>query len=70
MICPVENALPESTIGFEIFDETLHPLNVGKVDRRRMPSLATVIGHIREISKIGQLAPETLVMSIVSSMLD
>lgn len=48
----------------EIFDESKHPLTSKVVDTKTVPSPETVEKLIKNIFKIGQLAPETLVMGV------
>jgi len=48
---------------YEIFDESLHPL-VTKVIDYNIPELEVIEKFIKNIFKIGQLAPESLVMGV------
>jgi len=48
----------------EIFDEAKHPLTSKVVDTKTVPTTETVEKLIKSIFKIGQLAPETLIMGV------
>jgi len=49
---------------FEIFDENKHPLTEKKINLKDLPEVALVETYVKSIFKIGQLAPESLVMAV------
>jgi hypothetical protein len=49
---------------FEAFDEAKHPLTSKVVDVKSVPSIETVEKLIKNVFKIGQLAPESLIMGV------
>lgn len=57
---------PEQRLLFEIFDESSHPLTADKEDFMNPPSIPVIEKHIKDIFRIGQLAPESLIMAVVS----
>jgi len=63
-ILPTEKATLEDRKTFDIFDETKHPLTPKKVDTINVPPLPVVEKYVKDIYKIGQLAPESLIMSV------
>jgi len=54
---------PEQKKQFEVFDETLHPL-VAKVVDPPPPDIELIEKYVKNIFKIGQLAPESLIMGV------
>jgi len=64
LIQPSDKATKEQRDMFEIFDETKHPLQSKKADTTNVPPLVIVEKYCRDIFKIGQLAPESLIMSV------
>lgn len=63
-ISTADKATPELRKEFEIFDEQKHPLTSKFADVTNVPSAETIEKYIRGIFKIGQLAPETLIMAV------
>jgi len=60
-----ESEVPkESRELFEIFDEIKHPLTEKKLNTTELPDVNTVESYVKSIFKIGQLAPESLVMAV------
>jgi hypothetical protein len=59
-----DKANNEEVQTFEIFDERRHPLTSRKVDLVNIPLLLIVEKYIKDIYKVGQLAPEALIMGI------
>lgn len=57
------SATPDQRKPFEIFDESVHPL-VTKVIDNNLPDLEVIEKFVKNIFKIGQLAPESLVMGV------
>jgi len=51
-------------ITFEVFDESKHPLTSKKVDTNNVPPVPIVEKYIRDVYKVGQLAPESLIMTV------
>eukprot|EP01118_Nematostelium_gracile_P020435 TRINITY_DN990_c0_g1_i1.p1 TRINITY_DN990_c0_g1~~TRINITY_DN990_c0_g1_i1.p1 ORF type:complete len:290 (-),score=70.48 TRINITY_DN990_c0_g1_i1:89-958(-) len=49
---------------YSIFDESVHPLTSKNVNTTDIPSVETVEKMIKSIFKIGQLAPESLIMAV------
>jgi len=62
-IHPLDNATPEFRKEYEIFDESKHPLTSKYADVSTVPSTEAIEKFVRGIFKIGQLAPETLIMA-------
>lgn len=54
---------PELRKMFDIFDETVHPL-VTKVLEAKIPDVDLVEKYVKNIYKVGQLAPEALVLGM------
>jgi hypothetical protein len=61
---PASEISKETREAFEIFDETKHPLTDKKINTTDVPDVSTVESYIKAIFKIGQLAPESLVMAV------
>mmetsp|Transcript_5609 Transcript_5609/g.7846 ORF Transcript_5609/g.7846 Transcript_5609/m.7846 type:complete len:275 (-) Transcript_5609:54-878(-) len=49
---------------YQIFDESQHPLTSTHVDTTNLPDIEKVEKHIKSVFKIGQLAHESLIMSV------
>jgi len=49
---------------YAIFDESVHPLTSKNVNTVDIPSVETVEKFVKAIFKIGQLAPESLIMAV------
>lgn len=49
---------------YSIFDESLHPLTSKNVNTTDIPTAETVEKLIKAIFKVGQLAPESLIMAV------
>jgi len=49
---------------YSIFDESLHPLTNTNANTEDVPSVETVEKLVKAIFKVGQLAPESLVMAV------
>lgn len=64
LIAPPDLATPEFKKEFEIFDEHKHPLTSKFADVTTIPTTEIIEKYIRGIFKIGQLAPETLIMGV------
>jgi len=62
-IHPSASSTLDQKKAFEVFDETLHPL-VSKIVDSNIPDSATLERFIKNIFKIGQLAPESLLMGV------
>jgi len=60
-IKPASSVTSEQRKLFEIFDESLHPL-VTKIIDNNLPDIEVVEKFIKNIFKVGQLAPESLIM--------
>jgi len=54
---------PELRKMFDVFDETIHPL-VTKVLECKKPETVIVEKYVKNIYKVGQLAPEALIMGV------
>jgi len=63
-ISPSDKTSPEERASQEIFDESKYPLTSRKVDVSNSPPLAMVEKYIRDVYKVGQLAPESLIMAV------
>lgn len=50
---------------FAIFDERLYPLTSDKHDFKNPPPITTIEKFIKDIFRVGQLAPESLIMAVV-----
>jgi len=62
-IKPSQEATPEFRKQYEVFDETLHPL-VSKVADAKPPDSEIIEKYVKSIFKVGQLAPEALIMGV------
>jgi len=60
---PSQEATPEFRKVYEVFDETLHPL-VSKVLDPKQPDIELIEKYVKSIFKVGQLAPEALIMGV------
>lgn len=49
---------------YSIFDETVHPLTSKNVNATDVPATETIEKLVKAIFKIGQLAPESLIMAV------
>lgn len=56
---------PNSHKALEIFDESIHPLTNEKHDLKNPPAIPVIEKFIKEVFRIGQLAPESLIMAVV-----
>jgi len=63
-ILTADKANYEARGTFEIFDEAKHPLTSKKVDTNNVPPVPLVEKYIRDVYKVGQLAPESLIMAV------
>jgi len=63
IIKPASSATDDQRRDFNIFDETLHPLVTKTIDHT-IPDIELVEKFIKNIFKIGQLAAESLIMSV------
>jgi len=62
-IKPSSSATSDQRKAFEIFDESVHPL-VTKIIDNNIPEAEMVEKFLKSIFKVGQLAPESLVMGV------
>jgi len=60
---PADQATPEQKKAFDVFDETLHPIITKNVDLKP-PTVEVIEKYIKSIFKVGQLAPESLIMGV------
>jgi len=61
----LESDIPkERREAFEIFDENRHPMTEKKINSKDLTEVEVVEAYIKSIFKIGQLAPESLVMAV------
>jgi len=60
---PADEATPEQKKAFDVFDETLHPIITKHVDLKP-PTPEMIEKYIKSIFKVGQLAPESLIMCV------
>jgi len=63
LVRPLSSVTEDQRKSFEVFDESLHPL-VTKVIDHNIPEVETVEKFIKNIFKVGQLAPESLIMGV------
>jgi len=63
LLKPTETASPEQRKQFSIFDETLHPI-ITKTTDSKTPAIDSMEKYIKSIFKVGQLAPESLIMGV------
>jgi len=63
LIGPTSSATSDQRKNYEVFDETIHPL-VTKIIDNNIPDMEIIEKFIKNIFKIGQLAPESLVMGV------
>jgi hypothetical protein len=63
-ILPSDKGTTDMKILFEIWDEGKHPITSKKVDVQNIPPVPLVEKYIRDIFKVGQLAPESLIMAV------
>jgi len=63
VIKPASSATSDQKKPYEIFDETIHPL-VTKLIDHNIPDIEAIEKFIKNIFKIGQLAPESLIMGV------
>lgn len=63
IIKPVSSATIDQRKPFEIFDESAHPLTTKIIDHN-IPDQEVIEKFIKNVFKIGQLAPESLIMAV------
>jgi len=63
IIKPASSETSDQRKQFEVFDESLHPL-VTKIIDNNIPEVEFVEKFIKNIFKVGQLAPESLIMGV------
>lgn len=63
-IRPISEITEKQQKVFEIFDEIAHPLTKMKPQRDVIPPLSAVERLVKDIFKVGQLAPESLIMGV------
>lgn len=63
VIKPGSSATTDQKKSYEIFDESLHPLTTKMIDHT-IPDIDVIEKFIKNIFKIGQLAPESLIMGV------
>jgi len=63
IIKPASSVTSDQRKTFEVFDESLHPL-VTKIIDNNIPEAEFVEKFIKNIFKVGQLAPESLIMGV------